>query len=127
MNITSKILLFHLSFTFFACNENLRLNKNDVLKYDYLKPFISSNNTRFEGSHNLDTENFEFSYKVENTENVLNEIDKKAKKENWIKSKLNVNNISYSKKIEIFDSELSLVVVNINLLKNDKRIYFEVK
>jgi len=57
----------------------------------------------------------------------LKEINQKANKENWVRLDLSKNNISYSRQIEIFKSELSLVVVNIKILENDKRIYFEVK
>lgn len=127
MNSTNKIILFFISFALFACNENLSLNEKDVVKYGYLKPFLSSNRTGFKGNHNIDSEDFEFSYEVENTKNVLNEIDERAKKESWNKRILNTNTISYSKEIEIFKSALSLVVVNIKILENDDRIYFEVK
>lgn len=119
--------MFFLSFVLFSCNENLSLNEKDVIKYDYLKPFLISNKTDFEGKHNIDTEDFEFSYEVVNTKRVLNEIDEKAKRESWHKRNLNTNTISYSKEIEIFKSELSLVVVNIKILENDNRIYFEIK
>lgn len=127
MNSINKIILFFTSFALFACNENLSLNEKDVVKYDYLKPFLSSNKTGFKGKHNIDSEYFIFSYEVGNTKGVLNEIDERAKNENWNKLNLNANTISYSKEIEIFSTELSLVVVNITILENDKRIYFEVK
>jgi len=127
MNSTNKIILFFISFALFTCNENLSLNEKDVVKYDYLKPFLSSNKVGFKGNHNIDYEDFEFSDEVENTKSVLNEIDERAKKENWNKRNLNANTISYSKEIEIFKSEVNLVVVNIKILENDDRIYFEVK
>ncbi|WP_310554791.1 hypothetical protein [Flavobacterium sp.] len=127
MNSANRIILFFMSIALFACNENLSLNEEDVIKYDYLKPFISSDKVGFKGNHNIDSEDFEFSYEVENTKSVLNEIDERAKKESWNKRNLNANTISYSKEIEIFKSQLSLVVVNIKILENDDRIYFEVK
>ena len=127
MNSTNKIILFFISFALFTCNENLSLNEKDVVKYDYLKPFLSSNKVGFKGNHNIDYEDFEFSDEVENTKSVLNEIDERAKKENWNKRNLNANTISYSKEIEIFKSIVNLVVVNIKILENDDRIYFEVK
>ena len=109
-----------------SCNENLNLNEKDVAKYDYLKPFLSNNKTDFEGRHNIDSEDFEFNYKVGNTKSALNEIDAKARKESWSKRSLDANTTSYSKKIKIFESGASLVIVNIKIL-NDDRIYFEVK
>ncbi len=111
----------------FSCNENLSLKEEDVLKYDYLKPFVSCNKIDFKGNHNIDSEDFAFSYEVENTKSVFKQIDERAKKESWNRRDLNTNTISYSKEIEIFKSELSLVVVNIKILENDNRIYFEVK
>jgi hypothetical protein len=127
MNTIKKIISVLIIFALFSCNENLSLKEEDVVKYDYLKPFLSSNKINFKGNHNIDSEDFEFSYEVENTKRILKEIDEKAKKESWNKSNLSSTTISYSKKIEIFKSELSLVVVNIKILENDNRIYFEVK
>ena len=107
MNNLNKIISFFIIFSLFSCNENLSLKEEDVVKYNYLEPFLSSNKIDFKGNHNIDSEDFEFSYQVKNTKSVLNEIDEKAKKENWNKSNLNTNTISYSKKIGIFKSELS--------------------
>jgi hypothetical protein len=127
MNNLSKIISFFMILALSSCNENLSLKEEDVLKYDYLKPYLSANKIDFKGNHNIDSEDFEFSYKVENIKNILTEIDRKAKKESWNKRNLNTNTFSYSKKVEIFKSKLSLVVVNIKILENDNRIYFEVK
>lgn len=127
MNNINKIVSFFILFTMFSCNENLSIKEEDIVKYDYLKPFLSSDKTNFKGYHNIDSEDFEFSYEVVNTKNALKEINQKANKENWVRLDLSKNNISYSRQIEIFKSELSLVVVNIKILENDKRIYFEVK
>ena len=127
MNNLNKIVSFFIILTLFSCNENLSLKEEDVLKYDYLQPFVLSNKIDFAGQHNIDSEVFEFSYRVENIKNVLKEIDYRAKRENWNKQDIKGNNISYSKKIEIFKSKLTLVVVHIKILENEDRIYFEVK
>lgn len=127
MNTTKIIILFFISLSFIACNENLRLNEVDVEKYDYLKPFLVNNKTDFKGNHNIDSENFTFSYEVQNIKRALNEIDQKATEESWNRSNLNRNTISYSKEIEIFKSTLSVIVVKITILENDERIYFKVK
>lgn len=126
MKSINKIALFLISLSFCACNENLKLNENDILKHEYLKPFILIRKSAFKGSHNIDSEKFEFSYKVKNIQNAIIEIDERAEKEKWIK-KNNTNIISYSKKIEIYKSELTIVTVYIKVLKSSNIIYFEVK
>ncbi|MPT36157.1 MAG: hypothetical protein E2604_13985 [Flavobacterium sp.] len=127
MKNTNSIILLLIIFTTFSCNENLNLNERDVVKYDYLKPFLSKEKNDFKGNHNIDSENFEFSYIVDNTKNTLSEIDEKATKEGWNKRNIDSNTISYTKQIQIFESELSLVVVNVKFSKNNDRINFEVK
>jgi hypothetical protein len=57
------------------------LNESDVAKHDYLKPFLLKDKTDFKGTHNIDSEYFEFNYTVNNPKNALSEIDKKAKEE----------------------------------------------
>ncbi|GEM_PF-1534127 len=127
MKNTNRIFLLFIIFTIFSCNENLSLNEKDVVKYDYLKPFLSKDKSDFKGNHNIDSEDFEFSYIVSNTKNTLHEIDEKAMEEGWNKRSINSNTISYTKQIKIFESELSLVVVYIKFFKNNNRIHFEVK
>lgn len=127
MNNLNRIVLIFMIFAWYSCNENLSLKEKDVLKYDYLKPFIVSKKINFKGNHNIDDENFEFSYKVEDTKNILKEINHNANKAHWIIQDLSTNKISYSKQIKIIKSTLSSVVVNIKILENDDRIYFEVK
>lgn len=109
-----------------ACNENLSLEVKDVIKYDYLRPFVINNYTEFEGHHNLDSEDFQFSYRTNNVTSTLSKIEENASKNGWQRRDLHKKIVSYSKKINIFESKPSLVVVILKIKKNDDRIYFEV-
>ena len=122
-----KTIIFFITITLLACNENLKLTEKDVVKYHYLRPFIVKNYTEFDGYHNLDSEEFQFSYKTNNMINTLSLIEMKTIKEGWSKSNLGKNAISYSKNIILFESKSSLVVVILKMHENDDRIYFKVK
>jgi len=126
MTAKYKIAFFFITIYLLSCNENLNLQEKDVKKYDYLKPFVANNVFNLKGKHNIDSEDFEFSYKVSNVQTTLSKIKEKSNIEGWQSHFVDIKTTSYSKKVKLFEAESTLVVVNVMLKDKDDRIYFKV-
>jgi len=113
---------------FYSCNDDVKINKSDILKYDWLKPFIIDTLTDLSGTHNLDLGIIDFStdskkYKIDD---YLLHTDSIAKKGNWIFFKIDNNTREYQKTISQsgFLHENYKIIISIN--KKENRIYYKI-
>lgn len=105
-----RILILVISyFIFSSCSDIVYQKEEDLLKYDYLSPFIIKEGEYIKGILNLDTNELLFYYKVEKPNVILNKIEKQAICDGWVK----YNNI-YLKEVSIYDnSDRSLIKIEI--------------
>jgi hypothetical protein len=83
-NICTLIFLVAISS---ACLDNVSLKETDLKKYPWLDPFISEySNSEFKGNSNIDLGTMIFSYKIslDNSNDVIIQLDSVANTEEWV-------------------------------------------
>lgn len=114
-----NIFLLVLCIFMVSCKDIIEQKEKDILKYDYLNPFMIYDERFIQGKLDLDNNILLYSYDVNNVESTMNIIDENAKKEGWKKEK-----DVYIKKININEYLIKKVKVSIKI--DNKRIIFMV-
>jgi len=126
-----RILILIISLMLFSCNSNIKIKEKDILKYEWLKPFILKNKCIFDdGYHDLDLGTMYFSYSYTNIvqmDSVLFYFDEIAKIENWdLNSKLKDKRI-YSKKIDLYPAFDDEIVLQIRIDVLSRKIEYNIE
>ena len=102
-----KRVLILVYIIFFSCSDNIYQKEKDLLKYDYLFPFIIKDGEYVKGVLNVDTNELTYYYKVKDIKYTLNNIETEASLNGW------KNNNIYQKKICIYSDSFEIVSVYI--------------
>ncbi len=126
MYLEKKILAVLIIFISFSCNDTVKLKEEDVVKYDWLRPFVININDEFYGTHDIENNILKFNYNVNNPENIISKFDKIAISEKWQINKINNATRAYSKEILIYGYTMKKITIQINYSKDENKIFFNV-
>jgi hypothetical protein len=110
----------------FSCNESVQLKQEDVIKYDWLRPFVIEINNGFEGTHNIDNGILNFNYNVKDSNEIILKLDNVSLIEKW---KINIVNDStriFTKDILIYGETLKRTNILVNFKRSENKLYFEI-
>lgn len=114
------LILFLGSIIVFSCSDIVSQRQEDLLKYDYLYPFVIKEGEYIKGTLNLDTNELTYSYKVKDLSVSLSNIEKKAHDEGWKK----VGN-KYEKEVIIYGNYKEIIRVGVQ--KQGDKIKIDVR
>lgn len=110
----------------FSCNDNIQLKKEDVIKYDWLQPFLIEIKSEFEGIHNVDKGILKFNYSIKNPEEIILKLDNVALVENWTVNKVNDSTRIFTKNILIYGETLKKTNILVNFHQSENKLYFNI-
>lgn len=117
---------FFLLFLIFISCDKIKVSPEDVIKYDWLNPFVFDiEKNSFEGTHDIDTGQLKFNYKLVKSNNILNKLDSIALTEKWEIKNKTLNSRQYIKNIILYESSLERIVIDIKTEGNS--IFFNVE
>lgn len=111
-------------FLCFSCNDNVQLKKEDVLKYDWLKPFVIEINNDFEGTHNIDNGILKFNYNVKDSKEIILKLDNVSLAEKWKIKVVNDSTRIFTKDILIYGETLKKTNILVSFRRSENKLYF---
>lgn len=123
-SVKTSFVLF--IFLCFSCNDNVQLKKEDVLKYDWLKPFVIEIKNEFEGTHNIDNGILKFNYRVKNSKAIILKLDKISFAEKWKINKVNDTTRIFTKNILIYGETIKKTDVTVSYHISENKLFFDV-
>ena len=122
-SVKKSFILF--IFLCFSCNDNVQLKKEDVLKYDWLKPFVIEIKNEFKGTHNIDNGILKFHYSVRDSKAIISKLDKISFSEKWKVNRVNNTTRIYTKNILIYGETIKETKIFVSYHSSEKKLYFE--
>jgi uncharacterized HAD superfamily protein len=122
-----SILIIAVTILLFSCSDNVKLTEADVIKYDWLKPFLL-NTKNFSGYHNLDLGTLSFKYEYdEEFDQIRDSLNNVIDENNWEINLRTTNSWQLKKNTQQFieQNELTFMYIKIDSIK--RYIIFEIK
>ena len=122
--------LFHVYILFtlilFSCGDNVKIKREDLEKYPWMKTFTYGM-INFKGLyHNVDLGNFSFSFKSKyHINDFFNKVDSSATKEGWKIIKRSDNLRIYLRPSKIYDAQNNSDKIILNYETSSNNIIFE--
>lgn len=113
-------------FLCFSCGDTVKLKQEDVVKYEWLKPFVIEVKANFEGTHDIDNGSLKFTYKVEDTKYLISKLDKISMVEKWSVNQLNDTMRVYTKDILMYGEVSKKTNITVIYYDNKRKVSFEV-
>ncbi|WP_353151755.1 hypothetical protein [Flavobacterium sp.] len=126
MNVVKNTFLFFV-FLCFSCNDSVQLKKEDVIKHDWIKPFVIEINNELEGIHNIDSGIMKFDYYVKNSKGIIFKLDNIALVEKWNIKRINDSSRVYTKDIQIYGEYFKETNILVTYIRTENKLYFEIK
>lgn len=118
--ILSTILLI-------SCSDNVKLLEADVVKYDWLKPFVLSTKN-FSGYHNLDLGTLSFKYEYDQGfDQIRDSLNNVIDEHNWKINVKTTNSWQLQKNTQQYFEQNELTFLNIKIDSSKHQIIFEIK
>ena len=114
-------VLLLLTLLLFSCTENVALKQEDVMKIDWLKPFIMGVASDFDGTHDIDNGALTFSYKTTQTNDIISALDEVSLLEEWKVDKMNDLTRVYTKNILMYGDTFKTTTIYV-IYDSDSRI-----
>lgn len=110
----------------FSCNNNVQLKKEDVIKYDWLRPFVIEINNKFEGTHNIDNGILKFKYSVKDSKEIILKLDNVSLVEKWKINMVNDSTRIFTKELLIYGETLKKTNILVNFRRSENKLYFDI-
>lgn len=115
----------------YSCSDVVRFDESDLKKHTWLEPFYpNSKYTFLDGYHNLDLGIIEFTYKLQDSKNVLKiikELDSISVKNHWKVFKTSDHSIFVSKIIPIIPKYDSAIGIQIKSDSTTNTLFFRIQ
>lgn len=76
-------LISNLLFIILSCSDEIKQKENDILKYEYLAPFVLKGQKFTKGNLNIDNNQLIYSYEVSDIKDELMRVHNKAITAGW--------------------------------------------
>lgn len=113
-------------FLCFSCGDTVKLKQEDVVKYEWLKPFVIGVEANFEGTHDIDNGSLKFTYKVKDTKYLISKLDEISMVEKWSVNQLNDTMRVYTKDILMYGEVSKKTNINVIYYDNKSKVSFDV-
>jgi hypothetical protein len=100
-------------FLILSCSDKIKQKEKDILKYEYLTPFVLKGQNFINGNLDIDNNHLIYSYEVFDVVGELNRINNQAITEGWERRKN-----GYSKYIPIYDNSGETIYLSITTIGN---------